>query len=47
MHAPQQLPGKREPQCRLVCPVSDCIVTHADFVETPEQLQEKYQGLNG
>ena len=39
--------AKDEPQCRLVCPVSDCIVTNPDFVETPEQLQEKYQALHG
>jgi hypothetical protein len=39
--------AKDEPQCRLVCPVSECIVTNPDFVETPEQLQEKYQGLHG
>ena len=35
-----------EPQCRLVCP-ADCIVQHPDFVETPEQLTEKYQSLHG
>jgi ferredoxin len=39
--------AKDEPQCRLVCPVSDCIVTNPDFVETPEQLKEKYEGLHG
>lgn len=39
--------AKDEPQCRLVCPVSECIVTNPDFVETPEQLQEKYQSLHG
>jgi ferredoxin len=39
--------AKDEPQCRLVCPVSECIVTNPDFVETPEQLQEKYEGLHG
>jgi ferredoxin len=38
--------AKDEPQCRLVCPVSDCIVTNPDFVETPEQLQEKYNSLH-
>jgi ferredoxin len=36
-----------EPQCRLVCPVSDCIVPNPDFQETREQLLEKYQGLHG
>jgi len=39
--------AKDEPQCRLVCPVSECIVVNPDFVETPEQLQEKYQALHG
>ncbi len=33
-----------EPQCVEVCPV-DCIVTNPDRIETPEQLQEKYQSL--
>jgi hypothetical protein len=28
-----------------VCP-SDCIVQHPDFVETPEQLAEKYASLH-
>ena len=32
-----------EPQCRLVCPVDGCIVPNPDFVETPEQLLEKYK----
>ena len=27
--------AKDEPQCRLVCPVSECIVVNPDFVETP------------
>jgi ferredoxin len=35
-----------EPQCKLVCP-ADCIVTNPDFVETPEQLAEKYNALHG
>lgn len=35
-----------EPQCKLVCP-TDCIVQHPDFVETPEQLLEKYEQLHG
>lgn len=35
-----------EPQCMLVCP-ADCILPHPDFRETPEQLQEKYEGLRG
>ena len=36
-----------EPQCKLVCPVSDCIIPNPDFAETREQLLEKYQGLHG
>ena len=35
-----------EPQCKLVCP-ADCIVQHPDFVETPEELVEKYNALHG
>ncbi len=35
-----------EPQCRLVCPVSDCIVDHPDYRETREQLLEKYAALH-
>ena len=34
-----------EPQCRLVCP-QDCIVQNADFVETKEELLQKYQSLH-
>jgi ferredoxin len=33
-----------EPQCRKVCPV-DCIPFNPDFVETKEQLREKYLRL--
>ncbi|HUP95299.1 MAG TPA: YfhL family 4Fe-4S dicluster ferredoxin [Burkholderiales bacterium] len=33
-----------EPQCRKVCPV-DCIPLDPDFVETHEQLYEKYLRL--
>jgi ferredoxin len=36
-----------EPQCRLVCPVTDCIVDHPEYRETREQLLEKYQSLRG
>jgi ferredoxin len=36
-----------EPQCRLVCPVTDCIVDHPDYRETKEQLLEKYSALHG
>jgi len=35
-----------EPQCKLVCP-ADCIEQHPDFVESPEELQEKYDSLHG
>jgi ferredoxin len=35
-----------EPQCMLVCP-ADCILPNPDFMETPEQLQEKYHSLHG
>ena len=34
-----------EPQCRLVCPVTDCIVDHPDYRETREELLAKYQSL--
>lgn len=34
-----------EPQCRLVCP-ADCIVVNPDSVESPDQLQAKYQALH-
>lgn len=33
-----------EPQCRVVCPV-DCIPVNPNFVESKEQLLEKYQKL--
>ena len=32
------------PQCREVCPV-DCIPVNPDFIETPAELQRKYEGL--
>ena len=35
-----------EPQCKLACP-ADCIVQNPDFVETPEELQAKYESLHG
>jgi ferredoxin len=34
-----------EPQCELVCP-PDCIVPNPDFVESPEELLEKYEQLH-
>jgi ferredoxin len=39
--------GARRPQCRLVCPVSDCIVDHPDFRESRDELLAKYQSLHG
>ena len=33
-----------ESQCIDVCPV-DCIIPHPEFVETREQLEEKFQRL--
>ena len=33
-----------EPQCRQVCPV-DCIPVHPDYIETQEQLFNKYLKL--
>ena len=35
-----------EPQCVQVCPV-ECIPVNPDRVETPEQLLQKYQRLQG
>jgi formate hydrogenlyase subunit 6/NADH:ubiquinone oxidoreductase subunit I len=32
------------PQCREVCPV-DCIPLHPEFVESKEQLLQKYSAL--
>ncbi len=34
-----------EPQCKLVC-ADNSIVPNPDFVETQEELQEKYDDLN-
>ncbi len=36
-----------EPQCALVCPEMECIIPDPDWVEAPEQLQEKYDQLHG
>jgi ferredoxin len=33
-----------EPQCRQVCPV-DCIPLHPEWLESKEQLEEKYRTL--
>ena len=33
-----------EPQCRRACR-ADCIVQHPDFIETPEELQAKNEGV--
>ena len=35
-----------EPQCRLVCP-AECIVQNPDFLESREELLEKYAQLHG
>jgi ferredoxin len=35
-----------QPQCREVCPV-DCIPLDPEHEETREQLQEKYEKLQG
>ena len=34
-----------EPQCKLVCP-ADCFIIHPDFVESPQELQAKYESLH-
>jgi len=34
-----------EPQCELVCP-ADCIIPNPDFVETPDELQAKYEAIH-
>ncbi len=34
-----------EPQCRQVCPV-DCIPWDPEWVETPQQLMDKYRRLH-
>lgn len=33
-----------QPQCQQICPV-DCIPLNPDYVETPQQLLEKYRRL--
>ena len=35
-----------EPQCRVVCPV-DCIPIHPEYVESREQLLQRYARLQG
>ena len=35
-----------EPQCQLVCPVTDCIVPSPDFRESREDLLAKYHSLH-
>jgi hypothetical protein len=39
--------AKDEPQCQLVCPVSDCIVPNPDFQESKDELMAKYHSLHG
>lgn len=33
-----------EPQCQMVCPV-DCIIVDENRIESPEELQAKYERL--
>ena len=35
-----------EPQCKLVCPVANCIVPNPDFAETRDELLAKYRALH-
>ncbi len=35
------------PTCQSVCPITNCIVTNPEHVETEEQLFEKFVGLQG
>ena len=35
-----------EPQCKLVCPVANCIIPNPDFSETREELLDKYKSLH-
>ena len=35
-----------EPQCKLVCP-EECIIANPDWVESPEELLDKYEQLHG
>ncbi len=35
-----------EPQCQLVCPAA-CIEPNPEFSETKDELQAKYEALNG
>jgi ferredoxin len=35
-----------EPQCQLVCPVTDCIVPNPDYRESREELLAKYKSLH-
>ncbi|MFO1466141.1 MAG: YfhL family 4Fe-4S dicluster ferredoxin [Steroidobacteraceae bacterium] len=35
-----------EPQCKLVCP-QDCIEQNPDFVESRDELMQKYEALHG
>jgi ferredoxin len=36
-----------EPQCKLACPVTNCVVPNPDFSETREELLAKYSALRG
>lgn len=35
-----------EPQCQLVCPVTDCIVPNPDYRESRDELLAKYKSLH-
>ena len=35
-----------EPQCRLICPVVDCIEQNPDFVESEDELMAKFELLD-
>jgi ferredoxin len=35
-----------EPQCKLVCPVANCIVPNPEFAETRDELLAKYRALH-
>jgi hypothetical protein len=44
--ASERVGAEDEPRCKLVRP-ADCIAPHPDFIETPEDLQAKYETLHG
>lgn len=36
-----------EPQCQLVCPEEECIVSDPEWEESEDELQAKYEALHG